>query len=97
MDCESAVSPPNRFNIKGPAASLTDLKKDLYRFRPNESVTLGEFAGMTVNGLQIPLNITAARFNGVPRGTPHSNTSRLFMTTRPNQKSRSSITKFATT
>ena len=70
MDCESAVSPPNRFDTNGPAASLTDLKKDLYRFRPNESVTLGKFAGMAVNGLQISLSITAACFNGVPRGHP---------------------------
>ena len=97
MDCESAVSPPNRFDIRGPAASLTDLKKDLYRFRPNESVTLGEFAGMAVNGLQIPLSITVARFNSVPRGHPAFKYIEIFMTTRPNQKSRSSITKFATT
>ena len=39
-----------------------------YRFRSDDLVTLGEFAQMVVNGLQIPLSITAAHFTDVPRG-----------------------------
>ena len=59
---------PNRFQTDGPAASLTDLNKEVYRFRPNDPVTLGEFSRMAVKGLQIPLSITAAHFSDVPRG-----------------------------
>ncbi len=55
------------FQTNGPAASLSDLNKKVYRSRPNDSVSLGEFARMAVRGLQIPLSITAAQFNDVPR------------------------------
>ena len=65
-----ANTDPKRFQSDGPAASLSDLNKGLYRFRPNEPVTLGEFARMAVNGSQIPLSISAAHFNDVPRGHP---------------------------
>ena len=41
-----------------------------YRFRPNEPITMGEFSQMAVNGLQIPLSITASHFTDVPRGHP---------------------------
>lgn len=58
---------PDRFQTDGPAASLSDLNKKVYRFRPNDPVSLGEFARMAVRGLQIPLSITAAHFNDVPR------------------------------
>ncbi|NCF89452.1 MAG: FAD-dependent oxidoreductase [Verrucomicrobiaceae bacterium] len=61
---------PDRFQTDGPAASLSDLNKKVYRFRPNDPVTLGEFARMVVRGLQIPLSITAAHFNDVPRNYP---------------------------
>ena len=46
----------------------TELKA--YRFRPDELITLGEFSQMVVNGLQIPLSITASHFTDVPRGHP---------------------------
>jgi hypothetical protein len=58
---------PDRFQTDGPAASLSDLNKKVYRFRPNDPVSLGEFARMAVRGLQIPLSITAAHFNDIPR------------------------------
>ena len=61
---------PDRFHVDGPAASLSDLNKKVYRFRPNDFVTMGEFARMAVRGLQIPLSITAAHFSDVPRGHP---------------------------
>jgi len=61
---------PDRFQTDGPAASLSDLNKKVYRFRPNDPVTLGEFSRMAVRGLQIPLSITAAHFNDVPRNHP---------------------------
>ena len=61
---------PDRFQTNGPAASLSDLNKEVYRFRSNESITLGEFARAVVKGLQIPLSITAAHFSDVPRGHP---------------------------
>ena len=59
---------PDRFRVDGPAASLSDLNKKAYRFRPNDSVTMGEFARMAVKGLQVPLSITASHFRDVPRG-----------------------------
>ncbi len=59
---------PDRFRVEAPAASLSDLNKKAYRFRPDDSVTLGEFARMAVKGLQVPLSITAAHFSDVPRG-----------------------------
>ncbi len=58
----------DRLRSHGPATSLTDLNKEAYRFRPHESVTVGEFARMVVHGFQIPFSITAAHFNDVPRG-----------------------------
>jgi hypothetical protein len=58
------------FRSTGQATSLTHVNKEAYRFRPNEPVTLGEFARMVVKGLQIPLSITAAHFSDVPRGHP---------------------------
>jgi hypothetical protein len=66
----TANDDPDRFRSNGPAASLTDLNKDAYRFRPNEPVTRSEFARMAVKGLQIPLSVTAAHFSDVPRGHP---------------------------
>ena len=59
---------PDRFRVDGPAASLRDLNKKAYRFRPDDSVSMGEFARMAVKGLQVPLSITAAHFSDVPRG-----------------------------
>ena len=41
-----------------------------YRFRPDEAVTIGEFARMVVAGLDIGLSITRAHFTDVPRGHP---------------------------
>ncbi len=58
----------DRVRSNGPATSLTDLNKEAYRFRPNDRVTVGEFARMVVKGFQIPLSITAAHFSDVPRG-----------------------------
>ena len=58
---------PDRFKTAGPAAGLSDLNKKVYCFRPNDPVTLGEFARMAVHGLEVPLSITAAHFNDVPR------------------------------
>ena len=60
----------HRLRANGPATSLTDLNTEAYRFRPNEPVTMGEFARMVVKGFQIPLSITAAHFSDVPRGHP---------------------------
>ena len=65
-----ANNDPDRFHSDGPSASLTDLNKKAYRFRPKELVTRSEFARMVVKGLQIPLSITAAHFSDVPRGHP---------------------------
>jgi hypothetical protein len=41
-----------------------------YRFRPDEPITLGEFARMAVKGLKIPLSITASHFSDAQRGHP---------------------------
>ncbi len=41
-----------------------------YYFRPDQSITMGEFARMVVKGLDIPISITAAHFSDVPRGHP---------------------------
>ena len=41
-----------------------------YYFRPDDPITLGEFARMVVMGLDMPLSITAAHFKDVPRGHP---------------------------
>ncbi len=65
-----ANTDPNRFDTDGPATSLSDLNKEAYHFRPSAPVTLGEFARMAVKGLQVPLTISAAHFNDVPRSHP---------------------------
>ena len=54
----------------GRAKGLSSQEREAYRFRPDEPITLGEFAQMAVNGLQIPLSITASHFTDVPRGHP---------------------------
>ncbi len=41
-----------------------------YYFRPDNPITMGEFARMVVMGLDIPISITAAHFKDVPRGHP---------------------------
>lgn len=41
-----------------------------YYFRPDQPITIGEFARLVVEGLNIPLSITAAHFHDVPRGHP---------------------------
>ena len=58
----------HQFPTDRPATSLTHHQLEAYRFRPNDPVTLGEFARMMVKGLQIPLSITAAHFSDVRRG-----------------------------
>ena len=66
-----AVAGPdiNDYNTKqSKGLASTELKA--YRFRPDEPITLGEFSQMVVNGLQIPLSITASHFTDVPRGHP---------------------------
>jgi hypothetical protein len=60
----------HRFHAKNQATSLTDIDEDAYRFRPNDPITLGEFAQMAVKGFQIPLSITAAHFSDLPRSHP---------------------------
>ena len=65
----SAVAGPdiNDYNTKqSKGLASTELKA--YRFRPDEPITLGEFSQMVVNGLQVPLSITASHFTDVPRG-----------------------------
>lgn len=67
----SAVAGPdiNEYNTKqSKGLASTELKA--YRFRPDEPITLGEFSQMVVNGLQVPLSITASHFTDVPRGHP---------------------------
>ena len=54
----------------GKSKGLGSLETDAYRFRPDEPITLGEFSQMAVNGLQVPLSITASHFTDVPRGHP---------------------------
>jgi hypothetical protein len=43
---------------------------DNYYFRPDQPITMAEFARLAVVGLDIPLSITAAHFRDVPRGHP---------------------------
>ena len=43
---------------------------DNYYFRANQPVSKGEFARMVIKGLQLPISITAAHFDDVPRGHP---------------------------
>lgn len=45
--------------------------KAAYRFRPDEAITLGEFAQMVVMGLEIPLSITGSHFSDVNRLHPY--------------------------
>ena len=60
-----------RFRRDKQATDLTSsVNREAYFFRPNEPVTMGEFARMAVKGFQIPLSITAAHFSDVPRGHP---------------------------
>ena len=54
----------------GPATGLIHTNKAAYRFRPDDLITLGEFAQMAVNGFQVPLSITGAHFSDAPRGHP---------------------------
>jgi hypothetical protein len=61
------LSDRQKFQPDRPAMGLTDLNKDAYRFRPDDPITLGEFARMAVKGLHIPLSITASHFRDVPR------------------------------
>ena len=66
-----AVAGPdiNDYNTKQ-SKGLASLELKAYQFRPDKPITLGEFAQMVVNGLQIPLSITASHFADVPRGHP---------------------------
>jgi hypothetical protein len=57
-------------NRDRPITSLLQKNKEAYRFRPNDLITIGEFAQMVVNGFQIPLSITAAHFIDAPRSHP---------------------------
>lgn len=45
--------------------------KAAYRFRPDEPITLGEFAQMVVMGLEIPLSVTGSHFSDVNRLHPY--------------------------
>ncbi len=56
------------YDTAGKSKGLGSLEMKAYRFRPNESITMGEFSQLAVNGLQIPLSITASHFTDVPRG-----------------------------
>jgi hypothetical protein len=53
-----------------PAAEASRRYPAAYAFRPDDPVTRGEFARMLVKALDIPLSITAAHFQDVPRGHP---------------------------
>ena len=56
------------YDTAGKSKGLGSLEMKAYRFRPNEPITMGEFSQLAVNGLQIPLSITASHFTDVPRG-----------------------------
>ena len=56
------------YNTAAKSKGLGSLELTAYRFRPNEPITMGEFSQMAVNGLQVPLSITASHFTDVPRG-----------------------------
>ncbi len=58
------------YNTAGKPKGLSTLEMNSYRFRPDEPITMGEFSQMAVNGLQIPLSITASHFADAPRGHP---------------------------
>ena len=68
----SAVAGPDidDYNTAAKSKGLGSLELTAYRFRPNDPITMGEFAQMAVNGLQVPLSITASHFTDVPRGHP---------------------------
>jgi hypothetical protein len=68
----NAVAGPDidDYDTAGKAKGLSTLEMNAYRFRPDEPITLGEFSQMAVNGLQVPLSITASHFTDVPRGHP---------------------------
>ena len=42
-----------------------------YYFRQDQPITMGEFARLVVNGLNIPISITAAHFKDVPSENPY--------------------------
>ena len=64
--------PLRRPNWNGPIDGLGNVaNKVSYRFRPDELITLGEFARLVIKGCQIPVSITASHFNDVPRGHPY--------------------------
>ena len=58
------------YSTAGKSKGLGSLELTTYRFRPNEPITIAEFSQMAVNGLQVPLSITASHFTDVPRGHP---------------------------
>jgi len=58
------------YNTAKKSKGLASLEMTAYRFRPDDPITMGEFSQMAVNGLQIPLSITASHFTDVPRGHP---------------------------
>lgn len=63
--------PLRRPNWNGPNGGLGNPEiKVSYRFRPDEPITLGEFARLVIKARQLPLSITASHFNDVPRGHP---------------------------
>ena len=67
-----AVAGPDMddYNTADKSKGLASLEMTAYRFRPDDPITMGEFSQMAVNGLQIPLSITASHFTDVPRGHP---------------------------
>ena len=58
------------YNTGGKPKGLSSLEMKAYRFRPNEPIIMSEFSQLAVNGLQIPLSITASHFEDVRRGHP---------------------------
>ena len=70
LSLRGAVSGPDleEASLASKPEGLGSLELDAYRFRPEDPVTLAEFAQMVVNGLDIPLSITASHFVDVPRG-----------------------------
>ncbi|MBX2817534.1 MAG: FAD-dependent oxidoreductase [Saprospiraceae bacterium] len=43
---------------------------DNYYLRAKQPITMGDFARLVIKGLQLPISITAAHFEDVPRGHP---------------------------
>ena len=56
------------YSTAAKSKGLGSLEMNAYRFRPNDPITMAEFSQMAVNGLQVPLSITASHFTDVPRG-----------------------------